>query len=232
MNKIIKVIFERKFLRIWLMVIGILFSLLAFEEIVDDVFYDPKEGDLDSKHFDKSIMNFVASLRSPLVNQMMTDLTALGSVSVVLMLFLVLASVLYSYRDFKGIIYLTSVLTGAALWPFVLKPYFARVRPEEIERLVNVTDMSFPSGHSFGAAAVYIGLAFYSAQYARTWAQEVFFYILGTLLIVVVGVSRIFLGVHYPTDVLAGISGGVAWGLIVSVVYETLRVRMLRSESL
>src|SRR5690606_32446059 len=120
-----------------------------------------------------------------------------------------------SYRDFKGIIFLSVVLGGAGLWPTLLKPYFGRERPSETDQLVTTVDLSFPSGHTFGATAVYIALAFYVAQYARTWAHEVFFYYLALVLIVLVGTSRIYLGVHYPTDILAGLSGGAAWALLI-----------------
>lgn len=155
----------------------------------------------------------------------MTDLTALGSVSVVLTMFVVLASVLVSYRDYRGLVYLSVVLLGAGLWPTLLKTYYRRPRPVEIEHLVTVTDFSFPSGHAFGAASVYIALAFYAAKYAKSWHQELFFYILGGALITVVGTSRIYLGVHYPTDVIAGVAAGSAWGLGVSAAVEFFKRR-------
>lgn len=217
--------------RILILLLGLVVSLVCFEEVMDDVFYDPLEGDREALEFDRMIMNHVTELRLPLLTQAMTDLTALGSISVVLTLFLVMASVLYSFRDFKGMTYLFSVLLGAGLWPLFLKPLFARARPDSIEHLVNVTDLSFPSGHSFGAAAVYLGLSYYAGQHARTWPQEVFFYILGGVLIFLIGLTRIYLGVHYPTDVLAGISGGLAWGFMVSLVFELTKLADSRNQS-
>lgn len=202
------------------MVIGIALALLTFQEIVDDVFYDPLEGDHEAQTFDRSLLKWAGEVRSPYVNQMMTDLTALGSVSVILTLFFVFASVLVTNRDYRGLSYMLIVLAGGAAWPSFLKRVFGRARPEEIAQLVNVTDLSFPSGHAFGSASVYIALAYYGAQYARSWPQEMFFYLLGLLLIMLVGISRVYLGVHYPTDVIAGISGGIAWGLLVSAIYE------------
>lgn len=217
--------FSRKWLRFWILIAGVFLALLVFEEVADDVFQDPREGDHEAQSFDQAIFRWSSQFRSPVLTQAMTDLTALGSVSVVLTLFLIFASVLFSYRDYKGLAYIATVLAGAGVWPTLLKTYYRRPRPEEIEHLVTVTDFSFPSGHAFGAASVYIALAFYAAKYAKSWRQELFFYLLGGALIAVVGITRIYLGVHYPTDVIAGMAGGAVWGLGVSAFIEAFRVR-------
>ncbi len=208
------------------MLLGILLSVFLFEEIVDDVFFDPLEGDNEVQIFDQSISQWVAKLRAPLLTKAMVDLTALGSISVIATIYLIFISVLLSFRDYKGAFFITIVLAGAGLWPALLKLYFLRERPEQSEWLVDVSDYSFPSGHSFGAAATYIGFAFYASQYARGWIQELFFYFLGILLGVLVGLSRIYLGVHYPTDVLAGFFGGMIWGLAASLTYLILHLKL------
>ncbi len=202
------------------MLFGIVFGLMAFEEVADDVFQDPQVGDYESISFDRSISEFVGGWRNEERTRTAIDLTSLGSISVILTLYVIFSSILLSYRDYRGIAFISVVLAGAGAWPAVLKPFFARVRPEQSTWLVNVSQLSFPSGHSFGAAAVYLGFAYYASQYARSWRHEFFFYFLGCLLAVMVGISRIYLGVHYPTDVLAGFSGGVAWALLASLVYE------------
>lgn len=209
-----------KRLRFWLMMAGVFIALAGFGEIVDDVFHDPLEGDVETQTFDREIGQAMRKFRSPLLNQAMTDVTALGSVSVLSILFLILISVLATFRDFRGIAYLCAVGVGAASWPPLLKSLFGRERPVDVERLVRVTDLSFPSGHAFASAAVYIALAYYGGQYARSWNQEVFFHLLGGFVILIIGFSRIYLGAHFPTDVLAGLCGGAAWGLLVSACYE------------
>lgn len=216
----IKKFIKHKRFRAWLMILGICFALICFEEVVDDVFHDPQEGDYEAQTFDRSISETAKAWRTPALNQVMTDLTALGSVSVIVTLFVIFMSLLISFRDLKGIAFVSFVLAGAGLWPTLLKLYFNRGRPADTEWLAQVNDLSFPSGHSFGAAAAYIGFAYYASLYAKNWRHEGFFYILGALLAAIVGLSRIYLGVHYPTDVLAGLSGGVAWGLFASAVYE------------
>lgn len=215
-------VFASKPLRFWILLLGMIISALLFEEVVDDVFSDPVEGDFEAREFDLMISGLAQGQRSPLVNQTMIDLTALGSVSVVFTFFFILFSVLAIYRDWKGMIYLSLIAAGAGVIPQVLKVHFNRPRPDVNVHLVNVSDLSFPSGHSFGAAAIYLALAFYAGRYAKSWSQEVFFYFLGAIVIFLVGISRIFLGVHYPTDVLAGVSGGAAWAFGVSAVYVFL----------
>lgn len=206
------------------MLLGIFIALLSFEEVVDDVFHDPKEGDFEAETLDRLIRNFVSGFQSTRLTQVMTDLTALGSVSVVFTLFIIFISILISFRDYKGVGFLSLLLTGAGLWPYLLKLYFARERPDEVDWLVRVSDLSFPSGHAFGAAATYIGFAYYAGLYAKSRNQKVLFYFLGGLVTLLVGVSRVYLGVHYPTDVMAGLSGGIAWGLIASLSYDLLNV--------
>ncbi len=202
-----------------------IFFAYVFAEMVDDVFFDPREGDFESEQFDRWISEFFFGFKSPHLTQVMIDLTALGSISLICVLLLVFTSILYSYRDFRGICYLLIVSLGAAIWPLVLKNIFQRPRPDIQYHLVNVSDLSFPSGHAFGATAVYIALSFYAVRYARSLRQEIFFYSLGTLIIFIVGISRIYLGVHYPTDVIAGVCGGAFWALLVSGLYRLWEIK-------
>lgn len=218
-------LFRPELRRIWIMFAVFVLALIGFEEVYDDVFSDPLEGDLESQVFDQSISKWFAGLRTPILNQVMTDLTALGSISVILTLFIVFVVTLSMFKDFKGIGFISIVLLGAGLWPTALKLLFKRDRPMESEWLTQVVDFSFPSGHSFGASATYIGFAYYASLYAKTKTQEVSFFFLGASLALFVGISRIYLGVHFPTDVLAGLAGGVAWGLIASMVYEAFRIK-------
>lgn len=217
--------------RFWLIVATLVFALLGFEEIVDDVFHDPLEGDHEASHFDRAISSFFASFRTPGLTQSMIDLTALGSVSVITVLSLVILWTLLHLRDFRGLAFLLITLAGSALWPMTLKLYFQRHRPPSEEFLVTVSDLSFPSGHAFGATAAYLAFAYCATRFAKTTPFKVSFFVIAFVLSALVGVSRIYLGVHFPTDVLAGWLGGVAWSSMTIMVFELTRIKTVSAET-
>ncbi len=192
----------------------------GFFEVVDDVFEDPLEGETDTRELDESITQFFVQFRTDSRTQIAVDLTALGSVSV-LAVFAVLAyAAILARRDYLGLAHVSVALLGALVWPSVLKTYFERERPDVLMHLVAVGDLSFPSGHSFGAAACYATFAFFCARYVERPIHEVLCYALAFGIVATVGATRIYLGVHYPTDVLAGLSAGGAWAFFVAAAFS------------
>jgi undecaprenyl-diphosphatase len=107
----------------------------------------------------------------------------------------------------------------------LLKAVFGRPRPSVIPHLVEVQSLSFPSGHAMMSAVVYLTLAALLAQLSAQWAQRVYILAVGLLLTLLVGLSRVYLGVHYPTDVLAGWSAGLAWAILCWLVGRWLQRR-------
>jgi undecaprenyl-diphosphatase len=206
--------------RLWLMLFAA--SLLAyfFFEIVDDVFSDPLEGDTETHEFDAAVAHFFMQFRSERLTQIAIDLTALGSVSVLVVFGLLAYAVIIGMRDFIGFLHLSVALLGALVWPQLLKPYFGRDRPALADQLVTVGNLSFPSGHAFGAAVAYATFAFFCARFLRARAAEVTCYLLALLLVCVVGTTRIYLGVHYTSDVLAGLTAGGAWAFFVAAAFS------------
>lgn len=198
-------------------------GLLIFEEVADDVFADPREGDLEALLLDRWLAGTLQGWRSPFLNQAMTDLTALGSFSVIAVLSLIVGSFLLMFRDRIGLAQFGIVLLGAAAWPGFLKGLFLRPRPDAGEHLVTVLDASFPSGHAFGAMAVYVTLALLSARHLGRRRREGLVLLLVGIVVFLVGLSRIYLGVHYPTDVFAGFGAGLAWATGVAAVISLWR---------
>lgn len=211
--------------RLWFMLVLACLLAYGFFEIADDVFSDPLEGDMEAHQFDTLVAEFFMQFRSERLTQIAVDLTALGSVTVLTVFAILAYAVILGLRDYLGFAHMTVALLGALLWPVILKPYFGRDRPELLNHLVTVGDLSFPSGHAFGAAAAYVTFAIFCARFLRGRAGEIFCYIFALLLVSVIGLTRIYLGVHYPTDVLAGFAAGGAWAFFVAAGFSVLYTR-------
>jgi undecaprenyl-diphosphatase len=103
---------------------------------------------------------------------------------------------------------------GGILLSTVLKSAFDRPRPDLVPHGSYVLTKSFPSGHAMMAATIYLTIGAMMAQAEKMRSLKIFFLSLGVLLTVLVGISRLYLGVHWPTDVLAGWAAGATWALI------------------
>jgi undecaprenyl-diphosphatase len=155
------------------------------------------------------------------------DLTALGSRSVILLMVLAVLGYLGLQRRWGQLWLLAIAAAGGGAVSTVLKALVGRPRPP-LASLVAVTgSSSFPSGHAMLAAAVYLTLGVLLAGIARPRRVKVYVLAVASLLVVLVGLSRIYLGVHYPTDVLAGWVGGLAWALVCWLVARALQRRGL-----
>lgn len=203
--------------------IVILLTALIFAEVVDDVFSDPKAGDPETLIFDKAILHKLQQIRGPELNQSMTDITALGSFSVITLFACVIAIFLIAHKDWNGLTYIFIMALGTLVIPGGLKEIFNRERPDVLNQIAYVKSSSFPSGHSFGATVAYFSLAFLLAREIKEIKVEVLYYILASIVVALVGTSRMYLGVHYPTDIVGGICVGLMWFSLVSIpfIYAT-----------
>lgn len=111
-------------------------------------------------------------------------------------------------------------LVGATLLNAVLKQWLHRPRPELVPHLARVTSLSFPSGHAMVSSAVYLTLAIMLGEAQP--ALRRYFVALAVTLVVLIGCTRIYLGVHWPSDVLAGWALGSAWALAVYAIKHRL----------
>jgi len=154
----------------------------------------------------------------------MLGLTALGSGAVLTIIIAVTLGALIVVR-----LWLTAALVLAATVSGSLAVAFAktlvgRARPEVVPHLVEVSSLSFPSGHSANSAIVYLTLALLLAQVIERAALRRYVGGVAVLLVVAIGVSRVYLGVHWPSDVLAGWSFGALWALAWWSVGARLRL--------
>jgi membrane-associated phospholipid phosphatase len=168
-------------------------------------------------HFDSVIITYIQGYISAPVTSVMLWITFLGSTKWVAIITLLMVILLFIMRHRLLSIYLAlTVAIGAGVFNQVLKYIFKRARPD-IHRVIQEQGYSFPSGHSMGSMILYGSLAFILFKlYKHLWAKIVGAF-LAVLLILCVGISRIYLGVHYPSDVVGGYSAGAVW-VIISIV--------------
>jgi undecaprenyl-diphosphatase len=147
------------------------------------------------------------------VETMCRDLTSLGSPTVLALI--TIAAVSYLWIDGKRATALFAALSiiGGAVLVSLLKFGFGRPRPELVSHLVNVNSFSFPSGHATMAAVTYLTLGVLLARVQKRRRMKFYVLVVASILVVLVGFTRVYLGVHWPTDVLAGWCIGTAWAL-------------------
>ncbi|TWT85362.1 phosphatidylglycerophosphatase B [Posidoniimonas polymericola] len=186
----------------------------AFCEIADEVL----EG--DSHEIDKRLvlaMRNADDLTDPIgpkwFEEMMRDFTALGGVAVVTMAGVTGVVFLWVLDRRQQALLLLAAVVGGFLLSFGMKAAFDRPRPDLTPHGSYVYTRSFPSGHAMAATCIYLSLGAILAELVRPRPLKVFLVVGAILLTVAVGISRVYLGVHWPTDVLAGWAAGGAWAL-------------------
>jgi undecaprenyl-diphosphatase len=153
------------------------------------------------------------------------DLTALGGVAALCLLTAAVAGYLLICRKYGALVFLLAATAGGLLLSTLLKDLFDRPRPEVVPHLSDAATSSFPSGHSMLSAVVYLTLGTLLARLVERRPLQAYFLGMALLLSFLVGVSRVYMGVHYPTDVLAGWSAGLAWALLCALVARRLQRR-------
>ena len=153
------------------------------------------------------------------------DITAMGSTSFLFILTALAALHLFLQREHRAALTLVVATVGGALVSQGLKELIRRPRPQVVPHLAQAFSASFPSGHSMLSAVVYLTLGTLLARFTTSRALRLYYLSVAFFLMLLVGTSRVFLGVHYPTDVLAGWLAGVAWALGVGLVVRALQRR-------
>jgi undecaprenyl-diphosphatase len=180
---------------------------------------------------DAAILLAFARHRRPWLNGIAMDFTAVGSPVVVALFTFAFGAFLIAKSDRRGAFALVVASLASAPLTEVLKSILHRPRPTIVPRLVEVSSLSYPSGHALAAAAVYLTTAFVFARHVKRWGERASAIVFAAVVIAIIGCSRIYLGVHNPTDVFAGILVGTAWSLVMLVVLRRLDARPLGSAS-
>ena len=201
-------------------------GLWAFVSLADEI------GEGETEAFDRAVL---LALRNPAdvsdpigplwLEGEMRDITALGGHFVLTFLTLaVIGYLLMAGKRSAALLVFVSV-AGGALLGYLLKLGFQRPRPDLVPHGVPVSTASFPSNHAMLSAVVYLTLGTLLARLEARRSIKIYFLTISVILTVLVGISRVYLGVHWPTDVIAGWSVGAAWAMGVWLVALILQRR-------
>lgn len=202
--------------------VGLFVVLLAgwwFGQIVEDV-----SRDAATRLLDERVITWFQHWASPRLTRLAWVVTALGSIAFLTGGALVTALVLLKRGFIYRFVAVVATMGGGSLLNILLKHFFQRQRPVLENPLVTLSSFGFPSGHTMGATLFYGLLALLVAHSSRwAWSHRVFAFCGAALLIALVGVSRIYLGAHYLTDVLGAFALGLAWLAFCWTGIETVR---------
>ncbi len=190
-------------------------SIIAFAEIADDV------AEADTQAFDRFVLEAVRTPGEPgnpigphWVEIAMADLTALGGIAVLVVIALVVSGFLLMRRRAIAVMFLATALGGGIVLSQFLKGAFGRERPPVDFRAVEAVNPSFPSGHAMLSAVVYLTIGSLVAKAMPQKRLKAYVMGVAIVLALVVGLSRVYLGVHWASDVTAGWCIGAAWATV------------------
>lgn len=155
------------------------------------------------------------------------DLTALGGIAFSILLTATIAVFLWLKRMYAAMwLVLAATLSGIAV-SLLLKSMFARPRPQLVPHLAFTFTSSFPSGHAMLSTTVFLTLGALLGRFVPARVLKAYFLLVAIALSALVGLSRVYLGVHYPTDVLSGWAAGMAWAITCWLIARVMQRRHL-----
>ena len=174
--------------------------------------------------YDKQISDYIVSFRTPFLTRYFTFVTNAGDRNGYLIVLVAFALITYlAFKKWRYVLEITGVLVLSAVSNILLKRFINRSRPIS-EHLVNVTTLSYPSGHAMSAMAFYGFLMYLIYTFKINTFLKVGLMIILFLFILSVGISRIYLGVHYPSDVAGGYIAGLFWVFFCILLLNLIRI--------
>lgn len=184
--------------------------------------------------FDSTIITFVQGFENSALTIVMKIFTFIGDTNSVIVLSILVIIFLYVVLKHRvELILFIAAIIGSALLNQLLKYSFQRARPE-LHRLIEIDSYSFPSGHAMNAFTVYTIISFLLWRHIPSRTGRTILIIISAIMIITIGISRIYLGVHYPSDIIAGYFASGCWlGLAIWFFqkYQENRCERLRYKS-
>ena len=178
---------------------------------------------------DRGVHSWARDERSPIATAYFTFFTLVGTPVGLGIIVLIISGVLAARGRLRWASYLLLTTGIGALLVVQLKLYFARARPDLAEALRTADGYSFPSGHAMGSTVVFGALAYLILRIQAPWRKRAAGLAAAVTFIAAIAASRVYLGVHWISDIVAGITAGTLWVTIATVAYETFRrIRLVR----
>jgi undecaprenyl-diphosphatase len=202
--------------------IAILFTWV-FSEVAERV----RAG--TTQAFDDAVMRWMAAHQTKVLQTAMLEITSLGTGTVVGMIVFIAGMFLWLNQHKHSAILLVAATLGGMVLDNLLKIGFNRPRPHVFQWGTYAVSSSFPSGHAMSSVIVYGTVAYLAARLQRNVASRILTMTFAAVMIVLICASRLYLGVHYPSDVLAGVIVGLAWAGFCMAVLEAAQLYAKRN---
>ncbi|WP_312098839.1 phosphatase PAP2 family protein [Niallia sp.] len=177
--------------------------------------------------FDKTIIHFIQSFISDDLTIWVERVTFLGSILFIATAIVIISILLLWRRKYTLMIFFISANSLGAILNKLLKWFFKRERPDILPVIIE-KGYSFPSGHSMGSLIFFGSCAYLCIHIVNSTGKKIFAYTIACLFILLIGISRIYLGVHYPTDVVGGYSIGIAYSAICILAFRLYEFKAKR----
>lgn len=214
---------------------GILFTCLiiiaeswAFIEITDEITQE------ETRSFDEYVLTSLRQTEDPSKPigpewgaEVARDITALGSKTLLILIVLSVAGFLFFKKHYGQAWLIVGASLAGVILMLSLKILFMRERPDVIPHLTAALTRSYPSGHTLMSAVIYLSLAAMLSYFQKSRMVKIYSLVIAILLTFLVGASRVYLGVHYPTDVLAGWALGFAWASFCWVLFRYINHKFI-----
>lgn len=181
-----------------------------------------------TQQFDRAVLQWIGARHTPGLTTAMAEITPLGTGIVVLTIVGITTAFLWHTEHKYSARMLLAATAGSILLNNVLKLYFNRERPDVFEWGTRAASSSFPSGHAMSATVVYGTVAYLLARLQKHVWSRTLTLIAAVVIVALISLSRLYLGVHYPSDVLAGIIIGLAWSGFCMATLEASLVLLRR----
>ena len=202
---------------IYLSILLVLFAFV-FIELAGHVQAD------ELKHFDYRVIELIQGQITPKWTALMKLITFFGGIKWTVFA-IAISAILFSFYKKRYALYMIVTCCLGGAFNLLLKDWFHRERPNFFQLIVE-SGYSFPSGHSMGSFILYSAIAIVLVKISRKTVVDILIIVLFAFLVLAIGISRIYLGVHYPSDVVAGFAAGGFWVCLCTLALNYYEFRM------